>query len=227
MPNNPRSFNMRMLLFCCLIPLAAFAAPAMSAVSEPTETGAPSLSLSLADLQARFADLQRQARMDGELFELRLVGAGQDLLEQVNDGIVRLPEDWVVAAPDRETLDFLMLLGLADAIARKPAPQDPGSATKIVTGTLGWIAANATDNRRRLDLSAPRFDSNASPREPTPALRALNWTTATGGCEAQVIFGLRQLEAMNGPIGRNARQILKALGPVAWTPNDQCGPQGR
>jgi hypothetical protein len=33
---------MRMLSFCCLIPLAAFAAPAMSAVSGPTETDAPS-----------------------------------------------------------------------------------------------------------------------------------------------------------------------------------------
>jgi hypothetical protein len=218
---------MRMLSFCYLIPLAAFAAPAMSAVSEPTETHAPSLSLSLADLQARFADLQRQARTEGELFELRLVGAGQDLLGQVNDGIVRLPEDWAAAAPDRETLDFIMLLGLADAIARKPAPKGPNTATKIVTGTLGWIAANTIDNTGHINLFAPRFDSNASPSEPMPTLRALNWTTVAGGCEARVIFGLRQLEAMNGPIGRDARQILKALGPVAWTPNDQCGPQGR
>ena len=216
-----------MLSFCCLIPLAAFAAPAMSAVSGPTETDAPSPSLSLADLQARFADLQRQARTDGALFELRLVGADQPLLGQVNDGIVRLPEDWAVAAPDPETLDFLMLLGLADAIARSPAPQGPSTATKIVTGTLGWIAANTIDNPRHINLSAPRFDSSASPSEPMPALRAVNWTTATGGCEARVIFGLRRLEAVNGPIGRDARQILKALGPVAWTPNDRCGPQGR
>ncbi len=225
MPNSPMRFSVRIMAVCCLIPLAALAAPAMSQVAAPPATAAPSPGLSLADLQARFADLQQQARPHAAPFALQLAGAGQPLLGQGNDGIVRLPEDWAVAAPNRDTLDFLMLLGLADAIVRKPAPQGLNNATRIVTGTLGWIAANATDNRRGLDLSAPRFDSSASPGEPMPALRALHWTTATGGCEARVILGLHQLETIDGPIGRDARQILKALGTVAWTPNDSCGPQ--
>lgn len=224
MLNNRMRTSMRMLSWCCLLPLAAFAVPAVSELPEPTVVEAPSLPISLADLQTRFAKVQQLARPSSTPFELRIVGAGQPLLGQVNDGIVRLPEDWAAAAPDSETLDFLMLLGLADVISREPAPQGPSTATKIVTGTLGWIAANAADNRNELDLTPPRFESSAASIEPKPALRALNWTTATGGCEARVIGGLQKLAVINGPFGREARQILKALGPVAWTPNDRCNP---
>lgn len=224
MLNNRMRTSMRMLSWCCLLPFAAFAVPAVSEVPEPTVLVAPSLAISLADLQARFTKVQQLARPSSTPFEFRIVGAGQALLGQVNDGVVRLPEDWAAAAPDSETLDFLMLMGLADVISREPAPQGPSTATKIVTGTLGWIAANATDNRSGLDLTPPRYESSASSSEPNPALRALNWTTSTGGCEARVIDGLQKLEAINGPIGRDARQILKALGPVAWTPNDRCDP---
>jgi hypothetical protein len=183
--------------------------------------------LEFAILQARFAKLQQIARPHVPAFELQLVDEAQALLGQQGDGIVRLPQDWALAAPDGETLDFLMLLGLADAIAREPAPQGPSTATKIVTGTLGWIAKAEEARRTRRTWnpwSAPHFESSATSGEPSPALRALTWTTATGGCEARIVAGLHKLEDMGGPVGRDARRILKSLGPVAWTPNDRCGP---
>jgi hypothetical protein len=178
-------------------------------------------------LQARFAKLQRVARPHDPAFELQLVDQAQALMGQQGDGIVRLPEDWALAAPDGETLDFLMLLGLADAIASEPAPQGPSTATKIVTGTLGWIAKAEEARRTKrawTPWSAPHFESSVTSGEPSPALRALTWTTATGACEARIVAGLQKLAAINGPIGRDVRQILKSLGPVAWTPNDRCGP---
>ncbi len=183
--------------------------------------------VSLTDLQARFAKLQQSARPQYLAFELRLVDETHALLGQRDDGIVRLPQGWALSAPDGETLDFLMLLGLADAIAREPTPQGSGTATKIVTGTLGYIATTLADNRRAVSWPAPHFESSAPPGHFAPALRALAWTTATGACELLIIDGLRKLGATNSPIGRETRQILKALGAVAWTPEDRCGPPPR
>jgi hypothetical protein len=178
----------------------------------------------LAHLRIRFATLQQIARPNDGPFELRLVDAGFPLFGQDDDGIVRLPADWVAFAPDGETLDFLMLLGLANAIAREPEPRRPSTATKIITGTLDYVGANLADNRRTLHLPAPHFASSTSPSELAPASRALTWTTATGDCEARIVAGLHKLKAINGPIGQDVRQILKALGPVAWTPYDRCRP---
>lgn len=224
MPNNRWRQTMRKLSFFCLFAVSGIVSPAISEVSEPVVAGAPSQPATLAALQARFAKLQHNTRPHDLPFELRLVEATQALLEQRDDGIVRLPQDWAAAAPDKETLDFLMLLGLADAIAREPALQGPSTATKIVTGTLGFIGANIADNRRSLPLPHPQFESSAPLSKPESALRALTWTTATGGCEARIVAGLHKLEDIYGPIGRDARRILKALGPVAWTPDDRCGP---
>jgi hypothetical protein len=215
---------MRKLSIYCLFPITALVTPVIAEAPMPVAAEGPSQQISPAILQARFAKLQQIARPFDLAFELRLVDESQAFLEQGNDGIVRLPQDWALAARDGETLDFLMLLGLADAIAREPIRQGPSTATKIVTGTLGYIAANVADNRRETKLSAPRFRSSTSSIEPVPALRALTWTTATGGCEARVVAGLHKLEDIKGPIGRDSRQILKALGAVAWTPNDRCDP---
>jgi hypothetical protein len=215
---------MRELFIYYLFPITVYATPVMAEVPEPAAAVAPSSNRSLAVLQARFAKLQQVARPHDLPFELRLVDEAQALLGQQGDGVVRLPQHWALTAPDGETLDFLMLLGLADGIGREPAPQGPSTATKIVTGTLGYIGANVADNRRRSALPAPHFEYSAPIRAPSPALRALTWTTATGGCEARIVAGLQKLEAINGPIGRDTRKILKALGPVAWTPNDRCGP---
>jgi hypothetical protein len=224
MPTSRWRQDTRTRFIYCLFLITVHSAPAIAEVPEPVAALAPSQQFSPAILQARFDKLQRIARPNDIAFELRLVDEAQALRAQQGDGIVRLPQDWAMAAPDGETLDFLMLLGLADAIARKPIRKGPSTATKIITGTLGFIGANIADNRGRSALPFPHFDSNAPSGEPSPALRALTWTTASGGCEARIIAGLRKLEAMGRPIGREARLILKALGPVAWTPNDRCGP---
>jgi hypothetical protein len=215
---------MRKLLLFCLIPISIHATPVIAQAPGPAAADDPNPHLSPAILDAQFAKLQQIARPDDLAFELRLVDEAEALLGQQGDGIVRLPQDWALVAPDGETLDFLMLLGLADAIAREAEPQGPSTATKIITGTLGYIGANVADNRRRTALPTPHFESSAPSGEPVPALRALTWATATGACEARVIAGLNKLEDMGGPIGGYARQILKALGPVAWTPNDRCAP---
>lgn len=224
MPNDRWRQDMRKLFTYFLFPLTFLAPPVIAGVPGPVATVAPSQPTSLAALQARFAKLQQIARPHDVPFELRLVDEGQAFLGQRGDGLVRLPQDWALAAPDGETLDFLMLLGLANAIAREPAPQGPSTATKIVTGTLGYIGANVADNRRSLTLPAPHFESGAPSSEPVPALRALTWSTASGGCEARIIAGLQKIKTINGPIGRDTQKILKALGSVAWTPNDRCGP---
>jgi hypothetical protein len=219
---------MRKLFLYCLFPITVYSTPVIAEAPKSVAAEAPRQHRSLAVLQAQFAKLQQVARPHDLAFELRLVDEGQALLGQRGDGIVRLPQDWALAAPDGETLDFLMLLGLSDATMSVPIPRGPSTATKIVTGTLGWIAKaeEARRTRRTWDpWSAPHFESSAPSREPGPALRALTWTTATGGCEARVIAGLNKLEDLGGPIGGDSRQILKALGPVAWTPNDRCGPQ--
>jgi hypothetical protein len=224
MPNNRWKPIMRNLSFCCLLTIAVFATPVISAAPVPIVSEVPSQHASLAELQARFAKVQQLARPRDMPFELRIVDAGQDLLGQANDGIVSLPQDWALAAPDGETRDFLMLLALADAIAREPAPQGPSKAAKIVTGTLGYIAATVADYSRAITLPAPKYESNAKSSEPVPALRALAWATAAGGCEARIVAGLHQLKAINGPIGHETRRVIKTLGAVAWTPNDRCGP---
>ena len=211
--------------FSIMLTLALLAQPSSIRAGDPhgVEAAAESQQrLDVTALQARFAKLQQIARPHDLAFEFRLADEAQAVLEQRGDGIVRLPQDWVLAAPDGETLDFLMLLGLANAIAREPAPQGPSTATKAVTGTLAYIGANVADNRRTINLSAPHFKSRISSRDPAPALRALSWATATGACEARVVLGLQKLGDINGPTGRDTRQILKALGPVAWTPNDRC-----
>jgi hypothetical protein len=224
MPNNRGGHIMRKLFIYCLLPITFHAADVLAKVPEPVAAAAPSQYISLAVLQARFAKLQQVARPHDLPFELRFVDESQVLLGQHGDGIVRLPQDLAVAAPDGETLNFLMLLGLADAIARAPIRQEPSTATKIITGTLGFIGASIADNRKSLSLPYPQFESSAPSSQPVSASRALTWTTATGGCELRIVAGLHKLETMSGPIGQNARQILKALGAVAWTPNDRCGP---
>jgi hypothetical protein len=224
MPNNRRRQYVPKLFIFCLFLITVHATPVIAEVLKSVAAPAPSQQFSPAILQARFAKLQQIARPHDLAFELRLVDEAQALLGQLDDGIVRLPQDWALAAPDGETLDFLMLLGLADAIAREPIRQGPSTATKIVTGALGWIGANVADNRRRSAVPFPHFEPRAPIGGLSPALRALTWTTATGGCEARIVAGLQKLEAINGPIRRDARQILKALGAVAWTPNDRCGP---
>jgi hypothetical protein len=224
MPNSRWRQSMRKLLLFCLIPISIHATPVIAQTPGPAAADDPNPHLSPAILDAQFAKLQQIARPDDLAFELRLVDEAEALLGQQGDGIVRLPQDWALAAPDRETLDFLMLLGLADALEREPTRQEPSITTKIVTGTIGFIGASVADKRRRTALPFPHFESHAPIAGPSPALRALTWTTATGGCEARIVAGLHKLEATAGPIGRDARQILKALGPVAWTPNDRCGP---
>jgi hypothetical protein len=222
MPNDRWRQDMRKLFIYGLFPITALATPVIAEAPVPVAADGPSQQTSPAILLARFAKLQQIVRPHDLAFELRLVDESQAFLEQGNDGIVRLPQDWALAAPDGETLDFLMLLGLADVIAREPIRKGPSTAAKIVTGTLGYIAANVADNRRATKLPAPRFGASASSTEPVPALRALTWTTATGGCEARVVAGLHKLADIKGRIGRDSRQILKALGAVAWTPNDRC-----
>jgi hypothetical protein len=225
MPNDRWRHDMRKLFLYCLFSITVLANPLLAEV--PVAADAPSQHISISVLQARFAKLQQVARPDKVPFELQLVGEGQAFLGQFNDGIVRVPEDWVLAAPDQDTLDFLMLLGLSNATLSEPTLKGPSTATKIVTGTLGWIAKAEEARRTRRTWnpwSTPHFETSATSGEPGPALRALTWTTATGGCEARIVAGLHKLKAINGPIGRDARQILKALGAVAWTPNDRCGP---
>jgi hypothetical protein len=224
MRNNRWKQDIRKLFIFCLFLITVPATSLIAEVPEPVAAHAPSEQFSTAILQARFAKLQQIARPHELAFELRLVDGAQTLLGQQDDGIVRLPQDWALAAPDRETLDFLMLLGLADAIAREPIQKGPSTATKIITGTLGFIGANIADNRRSLRLPYPKFQTSARSSQPVSASRALTWTTVTGGCEARIVAGLHKLEAIDGPIGRDARQILKALGAVAWTPNDRCAP---
>jgi hypothetical protein len=224
MPNNRSRNDVRKLFLYCLLPIVIYANPVSAELPETIIAKTNSPHISLADLQARFAKLQQVSRPFDVAFELRLGDETQTLMEQSNDGIVRIPESWTLAAPDGETLDFLMLFGLANAIAREPATRAPSMANKIVTGTLGYIAANVGKNRRRTKLPAPQFEPSGESSDPVPALRALNWTTITGGCEARIVAGLHKLEAVNGPIGSGARRILKALGPVAWTPNDRCSP---
>jgi hypothetical protein len=224
MPNNLWQYSMRKLFLYGLLPITMYAPPVIAEGPEPVASEAPNQQLSPEFLQTQFAKLQQIARPHDLAFELRLVDETQALLEQQDDGIIRLPQEWVLAAPDGETLDFLMLLSLSDAIAREPTRQGPSTATKIVTGTLGAIGASVADNRWRSPLPFPHFEPSALSSEPSSALRALTWTTATGGCEARIVAGLHKLEDLGGPIGRDARQILRALGSVAWTPNERCGP---
>ncbi len=214
------------LFTTCLFPIAIVAVPVVAQTAARVAPGAPSEQLALAHLQARFAKLQQVARPDHMSLDLQLVDDGQDLLGQRDDGIIRLPQNWAQAAPDRETLDFLMLMGLANATLQKPQQQGPSTATKIVTSGLGLIAHYATKPstppvyRKQQDHS----DTGTSTGNLTPALRALNWATKAGGCEARIIAGLQKLENISGTIGRDSRLILKALGPVAWTPDDRCAP---
>jgi hypothetical protein len=171
MPTSRWRQDTRTRFIYSLFLITVHSAPAIAEVPEPVAALAPSQQFSPAILQARFAKLQQIARPNDIAFELRLVDEAQALRAQQGDGIVRLPQDWAVAAPDGETLDFLMLLGLADAIARKPIRKGPSTATKIITGTLGFIGANIADNRGRTALPFPHFDSNAPSGEPSPALR--------------------------------------------------------
>ncbi len=224
MPNNRLSNVMRKLFITCLFSLAMLAAPVNADGPEPVAANAQGQHLSALTLQARFAKLQQIARPDDLAFDLQLVEDGHALLGHRGDGIIRLPQNWALAAPDVETLDFLMLLGLANATMREPERQGPSMATKIVTGTLGWIAENVLDDTAIQKLPAPHFESGKRSSEPTPALRALTWATAAGGCEARVIAGLEKLGDIKGSIGSESRGILKALGAVAWTPNDRCSP---
>lgn len=209
-----------------LLLMAVLSSPAFSEVPAINSAEAAIQRASTKNLQARFARLQQAVRPDGVSFELHLVDTGQSLLRQRDDGVVRLPEDWVAAAPDAETLDFLMLLGLSNAITPGQTREGPTTATKVVTGAIGFIGVNAARIRDRqpVVIGLPRFESAAPSTKPDKALRALSWAVASGGCEARVVSGLRRLEAIHGEIGIDSRQIVKDLGAVAWTPNDHCNP---
>ncbi len=210
----------------CLLLIGGLASPAISQVPEIASASVTTERASTTDLQVRFAKLQQVARPNGEPFTLQIAKPGQSLLRQGNDGIVLLPEDWVTAAPDAETLDFLMLLGLFEAISLEPTREGPSTLTKIITGTIGFIGVNAarSKDRQPVAIKPPRFESAAPSRPLNTALRALSWAVASGGCEARVVAGVRMLEAGNGEIGAESRQIVKDLGAVAWTPNDRCRP---
>lgn len=215
----------------CVLPIAVFASPAIAQMTATDSTRVTIQQGQITDLQARFARLQQLVRPDDLAFELQLVNADQSLLQQRRDGIIRLPQDWVAAAPDRETLDFLMLLALSDAVTHAPPPAGPSETTKVVTSVIGLIAVNAAKNQERsasrdpgLHLPRARFASIPSPGQSGTALRALGWAVASGSCEAKIVFGLRRLGAVPGAMGVASRQIVKDLGPVAWTPNDRCGP---
>jgi hypothetical protein len=222
---------MRKLLYVCLFAVSGLVTPAiaqaplLAAVTEPMRNDPH------ASLQSRFDRLQQVARSTQERFDLQLVGEGQSLFGQRGDGVIRLPEDWVAAAPDRQTLDFLMLLALSDALAREPAREEPGAATKVITGAIAFIGVNAAKNAPRsasrdpgLHFAAARFAPIPSLAERGTALRALSWAVASGGCEAKIVAGLRRLETVAGAIGTGSRQIVKDLGAVAWTPDERCGP---
>lgn len=217
---------MRILWFISLLTVPTMVMPALpQALESVPATAAPSLVHPLAELQSRFAVLQQKVRPDNAPFELRLVIGGAPLLGQSDDGLIRLSEDWVAAAPDGDTLDFLILLALSDAISRESVPSGPDRATKVVTGVLGYVGYLATQRNRPLAVipsSGPRFAERPPALGGGPATRALNWTTIVGGCEARVVAGLRKMQDANAIIGREARQILKSLGAIAWTPNDRC-----
>jgi len=226
---------MRKLSHFWLFAISGLATTAMAEVAAPPSATGPSHHQSLADLQSRFAKLQQVVRSNNEPFDLQLVGDGETLLGQRRDGVIRLPENWVEAAPDRGTLDFLMLLALSDAATREPtrepARERPSAITRAVTNAIVFIAVNAAKNAagsasRDLYLQPPSSPSIRSQGKPDTALRALGWAVASGSCEARIVAGLRRLETVAGAIGVASRQIVKDLGAVAWTPNDRCSPPG-
>lgn len=225
---------MRKRSFYYLLPVAVLVSPAISQVPATESARVTIQQAPISDLQARFAKLQQLVRPDDVAFELQLVDPDQPLLGQRRDGVIRLPQGWITAAPDRETLDFLMLLALSDAVTHEPTRGGPSTTTKVVTGVIGFVGVTAAKNQQRsasrdpgLHIPykpAPQFPSYPSPGQPGTALRALGWAVASGGCEAKIVSGLRRLKDHPGAIGATARQVIKDFGAVAWTPNDRCVP---
>ncbi len=221
---------MRKLSILCLFVIPSLASSAMAQAPSPPAAVVQSDQKSLAVLQGRFANLQKVVQQNDEQFDLQLVSEGQTLLGQRPDGVIRLPADWVAASPDRETLDFLMLLALSDAVTREPTREGPSPTTKALTGAIALLALNVAKNQERsasrdpgLHIPRSRFASISTPEQRGTALRALGWAVRSGSCEEKIVAGLRQLGAVDGSIGVVSRQIVKDLGAVAWTPN-RCEP---
>ncbi len=188
-------------------------------------------------LQLRFEKLQMTARAGSPAFEVRMVDAGQSLLAQRNDGVVRIPDNWVTPASNTETVDALMLIGLSYATNNPPVPPELSKTTKAVAGVLGFVGRTVAEYEARRagsgingynSLAQPKYNGyDDKPEALNPAQRGLIWAQNAGGCEARIVSGLRKMASKTNADQtqrQDSQQILRALGSAAWTPNDKCTP---
>jgi len=205
---------------------AALADPAIADhVPAPiTETGASAV-------QLRFDKAQQVVRAGLPAFEVRIV-EGRSFFAQRNDGVVRLPQNFVANIGDPDVLDAMALIGLSYATHRPDQTPQLGKTAKILTDVAAYFGRQVAENEERRagtkesDLLALPVVNNpdrmADPRN--PMVRGVIWAKANGACEASIVAVLKSMarQDRDAALRKDAVAMLRAMGSAAWAPDDRC-----
>jgi hypothetical protein len=206
----------------------AVASPVQAPVTSPVASAEAQSAL-----QRRFENAQKIARPGLPSFEVRIADGQSSFFAQRNDGIVRLPGSIVASTSDPAIIDAMALIGLSYATRRRPEAAQLSKTAKILTGVAGFVGREIAE-REALRTGAKQTDLLAQPvvnngerlADPqNPMLRGMIWAKANGACEAKIVAALKSMAGQNrdAVLQQDARGMLRALGSVAWSPDDRCG----
>lgn len=214
-------------IVCMLASGAAFANPVQPAgMTSQIDTAGQNA------LQLRFANAQKIVRAGSASFEVRIVDDQRSFFAQRNDGVVRLPRNFVTMAGDPAVIDAMALIGLSYATHRPPEVPQLGKTAKALTGVAGFVGREIAESQstragaKQTDLLAqPVVNNGERLQDPrNPMVRGMVWAKNSGGCEARIVAALQSMAKQAGDVAvrQDAVVMLRALGSVAWTPDDRC-----
>jgi hypothetical protein len=206
-----------------------------TAVADPVESSSITSQINVAGqsaLQRRFASAQKIVRAGAAPFEVLIIDDQRSFLAQRNDGVVRLPRNLVTMAGDPAVIDALALIGLSYATHRPPTVPHLSRTAKVLTGVAGFVGREVAESQstragtKQTDLLAQPVVNNPDRLQDrfNPMTRGMVWAKSNGGCEASIVTALKSMAGQSGDalLRQDAVAMLRALGSVAWSPDDRC-----
>jgi hypothetical protein len=183
------------------------------------------------DLQTRFDRLQSIARSGVPAMAVETISGTASLFTQRGDGVVRIPASLVITATNGDVTDALMLVALSQATNNPAKASSVSNTTRTLATVASFVGSSVAENRVKLTGRNAAYETTGAyqpensveiPPAVNPVIRAMMWAKASGGCEARIVEGLKELAKGSDVLAADARKIVKALGATAWSPDTRC-----